>query len=314
MFGVVCEPESVKFAFIQEMNEENDGEPRAGQFPVSFMCEMLDVSRSGFYAWRKRGISVRNREDAELTEAIIHIDAVHKGRYGIDRIRHELARVGRRHSPRRVRRLARAAGLECVHPKPYKRTTIQDTGRHPLGLVDLVDRRFVPEKQDQLWYGDITYIHTTTGWAYLATVIDGYSRKVVGWSVADHMREELVTDALAMAIDNRRPAEGELIMHTDRGSVYTGRSFRGTCLDGGIIPSVGHTGSCFDNAAAESWNATYKKELVNLHVWAGLKEVRRATFEYIEAYYNRKRIQKALGYLAPSEYELGFDKGMALAA
>jgi transposase InsO family protein len=304
----------LKFDFVQDLSEENEGNPRAEQFPVSFMCEMLDVSASGFYAWRQRGASARDLEDEELTAVIVHIDAVNKGRYGIDRIRHELARVGRRHSPRRVRRLARAAGLECVHPKPYKRTTVQDAGRHPLGLVDLVDRQFVPEKQNQLWYGDITYIHTTTGWAYLATVIDGYSRKVIGWSVADHMREELVTDALTMAIRNRRPIEGELIMHTDRGSVYTGRSFRGACLDNGIIPSVGHTGSCFDNAAAESWNATYKKELINLHVWTSLKDVKQATFEYIEAYYNRKRIQKALGYLAPSEYELRVDKGMALAA
>lgn len=149
--------------------------------------------------------------------------AIHQkncGRYGIDRIHHELTRQGYRHSPKRVRRLARAAGVECVHPKPYKKTTIQDPGRQPRGLVDLIDRDFVPEAQDQLWYGDITYIPTMTGWSYMATVLDGYSRKVVGWAVNDHMREDLVLEAMRMAIRHRRPATGQLVMHTDRGSQY----------------------------------------------------------------------------------------------
>jgi len=153
-----------------------------------------------------------------------------------------------------------------------------------------------------------------TGWAYLATVIDGYSRKVVGWAVADHMREELVTGALAMALASRNPGIGEVVFHSDRGSQYTGRAFRDACLSNGIIPSVGHTGICFDNAAAESWNATFKKELIHLHAWKNVAHVKQATFEYVEVYYNRKRIQKGLGYLSPSEFELGVDAGMALVA
>jgi putative transposase len=313
MCRVVCEPTAVKFAFIQEMDGENKRKPREQRFPISFMCGMLDLSRPGYYAWLSRPVSTRATDDEELTKRIVAIDKEHQGRYGVDRITAELARQGRRHSPKRVRRLARAAGLACVHPKPYKNTTVQAT-RRPLGLVDLVDRQFVPGGQDELWYGDVTYIKTMAGWAYMATVIDGYSRKVVGWSIADHMREDLVLDAMTMAIRNRRPAIGQVTFHSDRGSQYTGHAFRNLCLANGIIPSVGKTGVCFDNAAAESFNATLKKELVNLHVWRDMKTVKREVFEYVEVYYNRRRIQKRLGYLAPAEYERGIDTGMAQVA
>jgi putative transposase len=303
----------VKFAFIQDMEKENERKPREQGFPVMFMCEMLEVSRQGYYAWRKRLPSARARQDVTLTTLIVAIHEAHKGRYGIDRIHADLARNGYQVSPKRVRRLARAAGLACVHPRPYKATTVQDKA-NASGLVDLVGRDFVPAGRNQLWYGDITYIFTMSGWAYLATVIDGYSRKVAGWSVADHMREEMVIDALAMAVRNRDPGTGDVVFHSDRGSQYTGRAFRDACLSSGIIPSVGHTGICFDNAAAESWNATFKKELIHLHAWKDLAHVRQAAFEYIEVYYNRKRIQKALGYLSPSEFELGIDTTMTLVA
>ena len=303
----------MKFAFIRETDGESKRKPRNRRYPVSFMCGMLEVSRAGYYAWLKRELSARALKDEELTALIIGIGKENEGRYGIDRIHRELARRGHAHSPRRVRRLARAAGLACVHPRPYKATTIQDKGRQR-GLVDLAGRQFVPEGPDQLWYGDITYIHTISGWVYMATVIDGYSRKVIGWSVAAHMREGLVLDAMKMAVRNRRPGIGEVVFHSDRGGQYTGGSFRGLCLANGIIPSVGHTGICFDNAAAESFNATLKKELIHLRVWAGLKAVTRAIFEYVEVYYNRKRIQQKLGYLTPCEYESGIDTRMASAA
>jgi len=215
---VVCEGESVKFAFIAEMDGENDRKPREERFPVIFMCEMLEVSRQGYYAWKKRAPSARQKEDVTLTTLIAAIHKAHKGRYGIDRIHADLARNGYRVSPKRVRRLARAAGLRCVHPRPYKATTVQDPAS-ACGLVDLVGRDFVPGAKDQLWYGDITYIFTMSGWAYLATVIDGYSRKVVGWSVADHMREELVIDAFRMAVANRRPGTGEVVFHSDYAEV-----------------------------------------------------------------------------------------------
>ena len=300
----------MKFTFIRETDEESKRKPREIRYPVSFMCGMLGVSRAGYYAWLVREPSARALKDEELTALITGIGKENEGRYGIDRIHRELARRGHAHSPRRVRRLARAAGLACVHPRPYKATTLQDKARQR-GLVDLVGRKFVPDARDQLWYGDITYIHTISGWAYMATVIDGYSRKVVGWSVARHMREGLVLDAMKMAIRSRRPAAGEVVFHSDRGSQYTGTEFRGLCLANGIIPSVGHTGICYDNAAAESFNAILKKELIHLRVWAGLKAVKRAVFEYVEVYYNRKRIQKQLGYLTPFEYEYGIDTRMA---
>jgi putative transposase len=310
---VVCEGEPVKFAFIAEMDEENKRKPREERFPVAFMCEMVKVSRQGYYAWKRRLPSARKRQDVTLTTLIVAIHNAHEGRYGIDRIHADLARNGYQVSPKRVRRLARAAGLACVHPRPYKATTIQDKA-NARGLVDLVGRDFVPAAKDNLWYGDITYIYTMAGWAYLATVIDGFSRKVVGWSVADHMREELVIDALAMAVRNRNPGIGDVVFHSDRGSQYTGQAFRDSCLSAGIIPSVGHTGICFDNAAAESWNATFKKELIHLHAWNDIDHARKGAFEFIEVYYNRKRIQKSLGYLSPAEFETGVDKVTSEAA
>jgi transposase InsO family protein len=289
------------------MAEENKRKPRVERFPVVFMCEMLGVSRGGYYAWAKRAPSGRDLEDRSLTRVIKEIHGENEGKYGIDRIHGEMAKRGYRVGPRRVRRLARAAGLSCVHPKPYKATTVQDEANGD-GLVDLVGREFVPGAENELWYGDVTYIYTMSGWAYLATVIDGYSRRLVGWAVAGHMREGLVIDALKMAIANRRPEQGQVVFHSDRGSQYTGRKFRDLCLDGGIIPSVGKTGICFDNAAAESWNATFKKELIHLHVWKNVAHVRSAAFEFIEVYYNRRRIQRKLGYMAPAEYEAAFDK------
>jgi putative transposase len=303
----------VRFAFIADMAEENERIPRAGRFPVSFMCEMLGVTRGGYYAWLRRAPSRRQLDDGELGDLIACIHEENKGRYGIDRIRRELARRGVAAGPQRVRRLARARGLRCVHPRPYAVTTVQDPSAGA-GLVDLVGREFVPEEKDNLWYGDITYIFTLSGWAYLATVIDGWSRRVIGWAVADHMRGELAEDALRMAVTNRRPATGEVVFHSDRGSQYTARAFRDLCFASGIIPSVGRTGSCYDNAAAESWNAIFKKELIHLHLWKDADHVRNGAFEYVEAYYNRTRIQRELGYLSPAEYEDQFDRIMLEAA
>jgi putative transposase len=157
-----------------------------------------------------------------------------------------------------------------------------------------------------------TYIRTWTGWTYLASIIDGYTRKVVGWSLEGHMRTSLVTDALAMAIDRQRPGIGDVVIHADRGSQYTSRDFRDMALANGIIPSVGHTGMCFDNALAESFNATIKKELIHLHTWPTLSKVKKEVFYYIEVYYNHKRPHSRIGNLTPCEAEhnwrQGFDK------
>lgn len=292
----------MKFAFIRELDEGERGKPREERIPVSLMCEVLGVSRSGFYAWLRRTETDRAKEDAELAEIITKIHDEHKGRLGVDRLVAELARLGRRHSPKRVRRLARAAGLRCVHPRPYRVTTVRDDAGGD-GLVDLVGRDFVPDGPNQLWFSDITYIRTWCGWAYLASIVDGYSRKVVGWSVDSHMRTSLVTDALRMAIDRQRPGIGDVVIHSDRGSQYTSREFRVLALSNGIIPSVGHTGVCFDNSLAESFNSTIKKELIHLHAWPTLSKVKKEIFHYIEVYYNRKRPHTGIGYLAPCEVE-----------
>jgi transposase InsO family protein len=292
----------VKFAFIRDLDEEERRKPRKERIPVSLMCEVLDVSRSGFYAWCTRATSVRAKDDAELTVVIKKIHDDHEGRLGIDRLVAELARLGRRHSPHRVRRLARAASLRCMHPRPYRTTTVP-AEVNPEGRVDLVGREFVPEGLNQLWFTDITYIRTWNGWAYLASILHGYTRKVVGWSVDSHMRTSLVTDALAMAITRRRPDIGDVVIHSDRGSQYTSRAFRDMALANGIIPSVGHTGVCFDNAMAESFNATIKKELIHLRSWPTMSTAKKEVFHYIEVYYNRKRPHSRIGNLAPCEAE-----------
>ena len=214
---VFRESKSLRFSFIRGMERENEGLPRGVRFPVDFMCRMLGVSRAGYYAWRNRGPSAHAVRDAELTEKILEVDEEHKHRCGIERILWELQEDGLWTSQRRVRRLARAAGVECVHPRPYVRTTLPDAQARD-GLADLVDRDFRPAAADQLWVGDITCIHTFSGFAYLATVIDLFSNKVIGWMVADHMRTDLVLDALDMALAARRPGIGEAVMHTDRGT------------------------------------------------------------------------------------------------
>jgi len=275
------------------------------------MCRMLDVSVSGYYGWRARPASARSRSDVTLRRRIKVIFAAHRGRYGVRRIHAELARTGVRVGYKRVHRLMGELGLRSVHPRPYQRTTLPSP--RDGHLVDLVNRRVRPPGPDLTWVGDITYLRTWTGWAYLATVIDCHSRKIVGWAVADHMRTELVTSALAMAISRRRPAPG-VIFHSDRGSQYTSAEFRAFCAARSVRPSVGATGICYDNAVSESFFATLKKELVHLHPWPSLTRVRTAVFDYIETYYNRKRIHSTLGYLTPEEYELAFDKEVPKAA
>lgn len=290
----------MRFAFISELAAKK-------LFTVGYMCGMLGVSRSGYYAWRGRGLSVRDRGNRELSAVIRHIFDEHQGRYGVRRVHAELLRRGLRVGYQRVQRLMRALGLRSVHPRPWRRTTIQ---AGPAELPDLVGRRFTARAPDQLWFGDITYVKTWDGWAYVASVIDAFSRKVVGWAVADHMRTGLVVDALRMALDNRRPAAG-VVFHADRGSQYTSAEFVGFCRDNGVRNSVGRTGICWDNAGAESFWATLKKELIHLQPWDTVKRLKAAVFEYVEGYYNRRRIHSTLGYVTPVEYELEFDRKQA---
>jgi transposase InsO family protein len=286
----------VKFAFIGELAAEK-------LFTVAYMCALLGVSRSGFYRWRRRRPSVRENSNIELSALIGHIFAEHRGRYGVRRVHAELLRRGLRVGYNRVQRLMRSLGLVSVHPRPWRKTTIR-AGR--ADLPDLVGRRFSAAAPNLVWYGDITYVKTWDGWAYVASVIDAYSRKVVGWAVADHMRTDLVVHALDMALRTRRPDEG-VIFHADRGSQYTSAAFVEFCRRRGVRNSVGRTGVCWDNAGSESFWATLKKELIHLHPWAGLKQLRTAVFTYIESYYNRQRLHSTIGYRTPEECETEFD-------
>jgi putative transposase len=280
-------------------------------YPVAFMCAELGVSRSGYYAWRKAVPSQHQTQDEVLIAIIRHLHAEGRGNPGVRRLRAGLAAAGHRVAHKRVHRLMRVAGLRGRHPKAWKRTTIP--GDQPVGAPDLIGRSFTADEANQKWCGDITYVKTWQGWAYVATVIDLYSRAVVGYAVGDHMRTSLITDALDMAIASRAPAAG-VIFHSDRGTQYTSGEFDRYCKKAGIRRSLGRTGVCYDNAVSESTFATYKKELIHTRPWPDLKTLTAATIDWIENYFNTIRRHSTLGYLTPREYELGFREINQLAA
>jgi putative transposase len=271
-------------------------------YPVNFMCEQLGVSTSGYYKWRSREPSAHETQDAQLTRLISHFFRALRGNPGVRRMHAELAAAGHRVARKRVWRLMQAAGLQERHPRAWKQTTVR--GDRPVPAPDLIARSFTAAKPNQKWCGDITYIKTWDGWAYVATVIDLHSRALIGWSVDDHMRTSLVTDALDMAITHRRPPKG-VIFHSDRGTQYTSQKFDRYCKDHNIQRSLGRTGICYDNAVSESFFATYKKELIHTRPWPNLEILKKETFTWIEEYYNRTRRHSTLGYLTPAEYELG---------
>lgn len=294
----------MKFAAIADWADQD-------LFDVDFMCDRLGVSRSGYYAWRGRSRSDRDHNDDRLTALLRSAYDRLRGNPGVRRLHAELAAAGERVSRKRVHRLMAAAGLVGRHPKAYKRTTV--AGQHPVGAPDLIGQDFTAGGPNQRWCGDVSYIKTWYGWAYLATVIDLYSRRLVGWAIADHMRTSLVTDALDMALAGRRP-ENETVFHSDRGSQYTSKAFDEYCKAHGITRSLGKTGVCFDNAVAESFFATYKKELIHTRPWPDIKSLKKATFDWVETYYNKTRRHSTLGYLTPQEYELGYTHINQLAA
>jgi putative transposase len=269
--------------------------------PVSLACRWLGVSRSGYYEWATRAPSQRALTDAWLTERIRAIHEAHRGVYGAPRIHADLRLAhGVRVSRKRVERLMRQAGISGLVRRKRGRTTIRVPGVRVAD--DLVERQFRPAAPNALWIADVTYLRTWEGWLYLAAVQDAYSRRIVGWSMTDHMRSELVVDALEMAVARRRPAPG-LIHHSDQGSQYVSLAFGQAARDAGIARSMGSKGDCYDNAVAESFFATLKKELVRRRSWPSRRELTSEVFEYIEAFYNRTRRHSTLGYLSPADYE-----------
>lgn len=269
--------------------------------PVSVACELLGVSTSGFYAWAGRAPSDRALSDAWLVEKIKAIHAANRGVYGSRRVTAEL-RMGEGVvvSRKRVQRLMRAAGVSGLTKVKRGRTTIRVPGVRVAD--DLVERRFRPAAPDLLWVADITYLRTWEGWIYLAAVQDAFSRRIVGWSMAEHMRTELVLDALQMALHRRRPAPG-LIHHSDQGSQYVALGFGQKARDAGIAVSMGSKGCAYDNAVAESFFATLKKELVHRRSWPTRRELISEVFEFVEAFYNTTRRHSTLGYLSPAQFE-----------
>jgi putative transposase len=270
-------------------------------YPVAVMCRVFGVSRTGFHNWERRPPSDRALEDAWLTERIKRIHDASRGVYGAPRIHAELRiehniRVGRK----RVARLMKAAGISGVRPRKRWKTTIRIAGITP--ATDLVERQFRPTSPNMLWVADITYLRTGEGWLYLAAVQDAYSRQIVGWSMATRVRSTLVVDALKMALARRRPGAG-LIHHSDQGSQYVSLAFGRAASDAGIAVSMGSRGDAYDNAVAETFFATLKKELVNRRSWQSRLELQSAVFEYIEAFYNRRRRHSTLGMVSPAEYE-----------
>jgi putative transposase len=245
------------------------------------------------------------------TRLISHFFRALRGNPGVRRMHAELAAAGHRVARKRVWRLMQAAGLQGRHPRAWKQTTVR--GDRPVPAPDLIARSFTAAKPNQKWCGDITYIRTWDGWAYVATVIDLHSRALIGWSVDDHMRTSLITDALDMAITHRRPPKG-VVFHSDRGTQYTSQKFDRYCKDHNIQRSLGRTGICYDNAVSESFFATYKKELIHTRPWPNLKILKKETFTWIEEYYNRTRRHSTLGYLTPTEYELAYRNIHELAA
>jgi putative transposase len=268
---------------------------------VVTLCRVLGVSPSGYWAWRKRGCSARSRADAQLAAQIRTIHQASRGTYGAPRIHAELAHAGSHCGRKRVARLMRQAGLAGCHRRRPFHTTRSDPAAE--SAPDLVQRTFAASAPNTLWIADITYVPTRDeGFLYLAVILDVFSRRVVGWSMTEHLRAELVVGALEMAVWNRRPSEG-VIHHSDHGCQYTSLLFGQRCQTVGIRCSMGSVGDCYDNAMAESFFATLECELLARQSFRTQLEARTALFEYIEVFYNRQRRHSALGYLSPDAFE-----------
>jgi putative transposase len=279
---------------------------------VAMLCRVLGVSRSGYHEWRRRGPSPRAVADAALTATIRDIHRMSRGSYGAPRVHAELRlAAGVRCGRKRVARLMRADGLEGVYRRRRKGCTVRDPAATP--SADLVNRRFVADRPDALWVTDVTQHRTGQGWVYCAVVLDVFARRVVGWSIADHLRCELVVDALDMARWRRKPAAGQTVVHSDHGSQYTSWAFGRRLRQAGLLGSMGSIGDCYDNSMIESFFGTMQRELLDRQQWATRQHLANAIFEWIEAWYNPRRRHSALGSLSPIDYER-HHTGLATAA
>ena len=264
------------------------------------MCNALNVVRSAYYKWRSTPQTAHDQRDKELGELVEIEFKRGRGVYGEVRVLKKLQQQAIKTSRRRVGRLMRERGLVCITKKPYKVTT---DSKHDKPIAkNKLKRRFNPKKPNRVYAGDITYIKTDEGWLYLAIVIDLFSRQIVGYSMADHMKTSLVNDAMTMAIWQRKPPRG-LLWHTDRGSQYASKEHRDLLAQHGIRQSMSRKGNCWDNAVSESFFHTLKTELTYHHRYATREQARASIFQYIAVFYNRIRIHSANNYLSPVEFE-----------
>ena len=275
-------------------------EAERAQHAVSLLCKAVGITPAGYYAARRRGVSLRARRDVELAGLIRASWTQSRGTYGAPRVHADLAAAGVGVSRKRVARLMAADGLRGVTRRKW-RTTIVDPAQPP--APDRVNRRFTASAPNRLWVADITHVPTRQGWLYLAIVMDTWSRRIVGWSMRDDLRAALAVDAVTMAITRRRPPSG-LVHHSDRGSQYTSRDLATILATAQILPSMGRRGDAYDNAAAESCISTIKNELAHQHPFTTKDHARLAIFDYIETFYNTHRRHSKLGHKSPNEYEI----------
>jgi putative transposase len=281
----------VRFAFIHA---------EKASFPVAAMCRLLEVTRQGYYAYASRPPSSRVVADAKLCATIRDIFVESDERYGVPRVLEGLRRRGIYVGKRRVERAMRGTGLQPKRHSRRVRTTTRNAA-HPVAPNDLA-RDFTARRPNERWVTDITYVWTDEGWAYLAVIVDLFSRAVVGWALDADLSTKLPLAALDAAVTRRRPGEN-LLHHSDRGCQYTSAEYRERLAQLGIQVSMSRTGNCYDNAVAESFFATLKGELVDCHRWRSRAELRSHVFEYIEVFYNRRRFHSTLGYKTPFEVE-----------
>lgn len=286
----------MKFACIRD---------RLQDYPVTTCCRILQVSRSGYYAWLTRGPSRCQQRRDELAEQIVRTHADGRGVYGSPRVYHALRAEGVDVCENTVARIMREMGLQAKTKRRFVPCTTDSHHDNPIA-ENLLGRDFQAEQPNRKWVVDITYIRTNEGWLYVAGVLDLFSRKVVGWSMQDHAGWELVGAALKMALTHRRPPAG-MLHHSDRGTQYTCDEYRRVLASHGITVSMSATGDCYDNAAMESFWSTLKRELVHHEQYATRAEARRSIFEYIEAFYNRQRLHSSLGYVSPETFEAALE-------
>lgn len=276
-------------------------ESEKANYSVSMMCRALDVCRAGYYAWKSRTPSKRARENEQLKAKIAEVHKESRGTYGSPRVHAELVAQGFEVGRNRIARLMRDEGI-LGRRKPRFRKTTDSSHSLPVA-ANVLAREFMVDAPDRAWVADITYVWTAQGWLYLAVIIDLYSRRVVGWSMADHMRTELVLEALRAALGSRVPSAMGLVFHSDRGSQYASRDYQDALDDNGITCSMSRRGNCWDNAVAESFFSTLKTEFVHNMLFLTRDSARNAIAEWIEVFYNGKRRHSTLGYATPREAE-----------